>query len=137
MDLKICRPKKVRPRANTQLIKWWRLEEQKDNVLPFLLSCLTTSAERTVEGQWNTTMNATRNSVVGVWGRTTPDKTKIEKATRCWNEEVQSKIAQKKFIQTLDANLSRGGPRCLPGRKAGKRNLLSQSPNTTKNCTTH
>ncbi|KIH60366.1 hypothetical protein ANCDUO_09386 [Ancylostoma duodenale] len=41
-------------------------------------------------------MNATRNSVVGVWGRTTPDKTKIEKATRCWNEEVQSKIAQKK-----------------------------------------
>ncbi|EYC37572.1 hypothetical protein Y032_0779g2287 [Ancylostoma ceylanicum] len=48
--------------------------------------------------QWNATVNAMKDSATGVLGRTSPGKTKIEKATWWWNEEVQSIIAQKKSI---------------------------------------
>ncbi|EYC25573.1 hypothetical protein Y032_0011g1280 [Ancylostoma ceylanicum] len=98
MDLKISRPRKARPRTDTLRIKWWKLREQKDNVLPTLLSCLTPLDERTIEEQWNIITKTMKDSVVGILGKTSPGKTKIEKATWWWNEEVQSIIAQKKSM---------------------------------------
>ncbi|EYC32507.1 hypothetical protein Y032_0003g1619 [Ancylostoma ceylanicum] len=96
MDLKVRRPKKARARTDTQRIKWWKRKEQKDKVLPASLSCLTSSTGCTVEEQWNATVNAMKDSAVGVLGRTSPGKTKIEKATWWWNDEVQAAIARKK-----------------------------------------
>ncbi|EYC05352.1 hypothetical protein Y032_0082g1534 [Ancylostoma ceylanicum] len=92
----IRRPKKVRARTDTQRIKWWKLKEQKDKVLSALLSCLTSSTRCTVEEQWNATANAIKDSAVGVLGRTSAGKTKVEKATWWWNDEVQAAIARKK-----------------------------------------
>ncbi|EYC12958.1 hypothetical protein Y032_0045g1181 [Ancylostoma ceylanicum] len=96
MDLKISRPKKARLRKDTQRIKWWKLKEQKDEALPALLSCLTSSTECTVEEQWKATVNAQKDSTTGVLGRTSPGKTKIENATWWWNEEEQAAFARKK-----------------------------------------
>ncbi|EYB95901.1 hypothetical protein Y032_0155g3081 [Ancylostoma ceylanicum] len=93
MDLKIRRPKKARARTDTQRTKWWKLKEQKDEVLPALLSCLSSSTGCTFEEQWNATANAIKDSAVDVLGRTSPGKTKIEKVTRWWNDEVQAAIA--------------------------------------------
>ncbi|EYC27388.1 hypothetical protein Y032_0009g691 [Ancylostoma ceylanicum] len=67
MDLKIRRPKKARARTGTQRIKWWKLKEQKDKVLPALLSCLTSSTGCTVEEQWNATANAIKDSALVSW----------------------------------------------------------------------
>ncbi|KIH66537.1 hypothetical protein ANCDUO_03135 [Ancylostoma duodenale] len=39
------------PRTDPQCIKRWKLKEQEDNAFPALLSCLTPSAEGTVEEQ--------------------------------------------------------------------------------------
>ncbi|EYC29928.1 hypothetical protein Y032_0005g2339 [Ancylostoma ceylanicum] len=79
-----------------QRIKWWKLKERKDKALPALLSCLTSSTECTVGEQWNATVNAIKDSATGFLRRTSPGKTKIEKATWWWNEEVQAAIAQQK-----------------------------------------
>ncbi|KAL6726792.1 hypothetical protein Aduo_008726 [Ancylostoma duodenale] len=78
-----------------------------------------------------------RNSVVGVLGRTTPGKTKIEKANWWWNDEVQSKIAQKKSMNKCWMRTRRTEMPAWPQSEKQKNLLLSPSPSATKNCTMH
>ncbi|KAK6738257.1 hypothetical protein RB195_020394 [Necator americanus] len=96
MDLKISRPRKRHPRAETQRIKWWNLKDRKEAFFASVAPPTLPHPTRSVEEMWLSTSSVIRLTAENTLGKTTLGKPKVQKATWFWNEEVQAAIREKK-----------------------------------------